>query len=626
MDKKLNLLSTFKSIKVNEDTEELTITGLANAQTIDRVGDIILEDAYKKGGLTNYLKNPIVLFNHDYGKPIGKATEVSVDASGLTITALISKAAGNVYDLIKDGIIKSFSVGFSIKDAEYDSKADILKITDIELYEVSAVAVPANADSIFNVSKQLSDLKQIKKEEFAQQSAKDSASAHTEEINMNELEKLQAELAKRDADLVAAEKMLDDAAKAEAAREKAAEEVAAAAKVTSQVENLIKDVEARFATKETEMKDALEGLQNDLKEKSSEIEKITRNKMSFQERGQGADGFSREEKEEAVLLSKLLGKDIKDTEFFKGLVQKSGLEHTPSAQWEQEFNTTIYNDVRDKLIVEPLFQTIKMQTPTMQIATNPEAGVAEWIPTSAFRSSDNSSTGTDIDHKLGETVLTAHKLASKEYIGYEEEEDTILPILPIIRDAVTRRMARASDQTLMRGDATVATGNGAGDVYPFDGLTTIAGDAGNNTTSVSVGAKWTVANLQSVRRELGVYGLKPGEVKYIVSQDVYYDLLEDPDFRTVDMVGTKATILSGQIGYVNGSIVVVSDSFLAKAATAPAVVAINTSNFYVGNLRTMMVERDKDIINQKRVLVATRRMGFLDMFAGAGVATGVWAV
>lgn len=632
MSKRIEFLSTFKSLEIGE--EELTITGLANAQTIDRVGDIIVEDAYKKGGLDNYLKNPIVLFNHDYGKPIGKATEISVGPSGLTITAKISKAAGQVYDLIKDEIIKTFSVGFSIRDAEYDSQTDVLKITDIELYEVSAVAVPANADSVFSIAKQLDDVKQEYKEKFAQSADinDDSANAQIEEKNMDELEKLKAKLAEKNAELKAAEGIIDDAAKQEAERVQADKEKAAAIQVTSQVEQLIADVEARFEAKEATVAEAVKGLEAQLQEKSDEIQAITRNKMSFEDHG-SKEKVGKQDKEDAVLIAKLLGKDIQGTDFYKNLVQKSGLEHTPSSQWEEEFNSTIYEAMKDKLVLEPLFQTISMQQPLMNIPLNPEAGDAEWISSNADpylsqRSSDDSSTGTAVDHKMGETTLQAYKLASKEYIGYEEEEDTILPIMPIIRDAVTRRMARTTDQSLLRG---TGAGTGGDAVSPFKGLTVLAGDGSNDTTTVAVAAKWTVADLQSVRRGLGAYGLNPGEVKYIVSQDVYYDLLEDPDFRTVDMVGQQATILSGQIGYVNGSIVIVSDSYATKAATVPCVTAVYTGNFYVGNLRTMMIERDTDIINQKKVIVATRRLGFIPMIRDGstfakGVSTGLWAV
>jgi len=650
MDKKLELFANFKALD-SDDDEELIIEGLANsALTVDRMGDIVLQEAYEKGGLDNYNNNSIILFNHNYSDPIGKALEVSSNTQGLYIKAKISKAAGKTYELIKEGILKAFSIGFRVLDADYDSATDLFVIKDLELYEVSVVSIPANQDSLFSVAKQLEEIKKEYKQEFIskqsasvtdvnidegkevitpdpsdKKSVEDAILKEKQKMNEEEL-KAQLEAMKKELDstkgnLNAAEDMLDDVAKKEATEKAEKAEKSAKIAVKSQVEDLVKEVEARFLESTGTMSETIKGLESSLKEKSEEIAAITRNKMSFQDAGDAREAFTKSQRDDAVLVSKILGRDIKDTKFYKEILQKSGLEHTPSADWEQEFSTTIFNAMKDKLVLEPLFQTLKMNTPSMQIPINPEAGLAEWVSTSSFRSTDGSSTGTAVDHKMGETTLVAHKLASKEFIGYEEEEDTILSILPIIRDAVTRRMARTSDQSLLRG---TGLGTGGDAVSPFEGLTAIAADAGKNLVQVAVGAKVTVDDLQATRRQLGAWGLNPGDVKYIVSQDAYYDLLEDPDFRTMDLVGDRATVIKGQIGSVNGSPVIVSDSYLAKAIGTTAVTCVYTGNFYVGNLRTMMVEKDKDIINQKNVIVATRRMGFIDMIAGEGAATLEW--
>ena len=39
----------------------------------------------------------------------------------------------------------------------------------------------------------------------------------------------------------------------------------------------------------------------------------------------------------------------------------------------------------------------------------------------------------------------------------------------------------------------------------------------------------TAADLLSLRKAMGKYGVNPSEVVYIVSQDVYYDLLNDAE-------------------------------------------------------------------------------------------------
>jgi hypothetical protein len=48
-------------------------------------------------------------------------------------------------------------------------------------------------------------------------------------------------------------------------------------------------------------------------------------------------------------------------------------------------------------------------------------------------------------------------------------------------------------------------------------------------------------------------------------------------------------------------------------------------NFIVGNLRTVRVETDRSVEDQKNILVASRRMGFLDVISGKGAAVIRWA-
>jgi phage head maturation protease len=104
------LSSQIKSVSKNKDT--ITITGMASTSEIDRVGDIIVPEAWSKGGLDNFTKNPIILFNHNYNNPVGKGTEFKVTDKGLEITAEISKADPRVAILVEQGILKTFSVGF----------------------------------------------------------------------------------------------------------------------------------------------------------------------------------------------------------------------------------------------------------------------------------------------------------------------------------------------------------------------------------------------------------------------------------------------------------------------------------------------------------------------------------
>lgn len=637
-DKRLELTSSFV-VKSSSEDENILIEGYANTTDKDRQNDVVLEEAWSKGGLDNYLKNPIILAYHNDEMPIGNTVDYGVNAKGLKIVAEISKAAGNVYQLIKAGILKTFSVRFRVKDADYDPESNIFVIKDLELYEISVVSVPANADSVFSVRKCLDDAEyeQLKKEynHMPAEVKKEKETVVTDvEVKAPTTEDQTALLKQLLEDTISSK--LDTQLKSfrddvEAAVELALEDKKGKENMPTPVtverdgaEALIKELTDRLNGQEDTLKEALDGLRNELSEKNAEIASLYKSKMQFDD--PKPNKISEKDVDAAILVSKILGVPLQNTKAGKELISKSGAQHVPgvadASEWEKEFSTRIENDMRQKLVVEPLFNTISMNTYAMQIPINPEADLAEWIPTAGFRSADGSSTGTAVDHALVDTTLKAYKLASKEYIGYEEEEDAIVPIVPIIRDAVTRRMARSSDIALLRG----AQG-GVLTTDPILGVGSLAAATGGAAdVSNPVGTKVTVATMQTLRRGLGIWGLNPGNVKYIVSSEVYYDLLEDTDFRTMDLVGDRATIITGQIGTINGSPVIVSGEFEAKAATKFGAVAVNTSNFVVGTLRNMMVERDRDIVNQKNVIVATRRMGFIPIIADAGASVLTWAV
>ena len=82
MSKIFNFVSNFKNLGEQEDGS-VEIKGSASTNALDRAGDIIEHDAWvKNGGLDNYMNNPVILFNHNYDKPIGRAKGISVDNGG----------------------------------------------------------------------------------------------------------------------------------------------------------------------------------------------------------------------------------------------------------------------------------------------------------------------------------------------------------------------------------------------------------------------------------------------------------------------------------------------------------------------------------------------------------------
>ena len=182
MEKVFNLTSTFKS-HTDEDGS-IKIRGMASTTHFDRAGDSISADAWTKGGLNNFEKNPIILFNHDYNRPIGRATKVKATDGGLELTAKISKAAKDVAELVKDGVLGAFSVGFRVKDADYIEETDGLKIKDAELFEVSVVSVPCNQAATFSLAKSFDSMDEY--EDFKKTFTNSDGAQVQKEIQMSE--------------------------------------------------------------------------------------------------------------------------------------------------------------------------------------------------------------------------------------------------------------------------------------------------------------------------------------------------------------------------------------------------------------------------------------------------------
>ena len=642
------------------EQDSIFIEGYASTNDMDRSGDVVPSSVWA-AGIQNFLKNPIILAQHDHSNPIGRMVEHKVTPIGLYVKARIS-AATEVYNLIKDEVLTAFSIGFRVIDAEYNATTELFVVKELELLEISVVSVPCNQNTLFSLSKAFNDADDYIsfKSQFAPESesakglesSKEAESTIQKEWKMNpeEIKQMVADAAKQAveqttksfADAQAAQaaaqlaKQIQDAefeARIKSAVNAAVATVAPAvaaptvvATVDTGAERLMADIEKKFADQAASTKSVLDGLQSALADKAAEITAMQKSKMSFADKNDN-DPVSITEKTHAVMLGSVLGKSITDTKYGRGLIEKAGA-HVPGATpWELEVSLSMENELRRKLVIAPLFRQIAMKTNVMSIPVNPEAGYANWATTSGPANTFSGNTtldlasggGTAVRHQLKEVTLNAYKVATKEYLGYEEEEDSLLVLMPMIRDAMIRRCAKAIDSAML-------TGAGDGTV-PVQGLSSRAGTSGTNAAllqTVANGAV-TIAKLRGLRAQLGSYGLDPADVVYIVNNDTYYDLLEDAVFMTMEKVGPQATVLTGQIGQIGGSPVITSGELAAKATgaitalTNIAALAVYLPNFLAGSQRGLRVDTQDLAAEQARVMVASMRVGMTQITANVGV-------
>ncbi len=129
------------------------VTGYGSVfNNIDSDGDIIAKGAYTKT-ITENGSRIKYLYQHQMDKPLGKMKDLYEDEKGLVFVAEVPKTqlGTDVLELIKAGVITENSVGIMPMQKEqcptgYDNC--YRKLTEVKLYEISAVTLAANDEAM----------------------------------------------------------------------------------------------------------------------------------------------------------------------------------------------------------------------------------------------------------------------------------------------------------------------------------------------------------------------------------------------------------------------------------------------------------------------------------------------
>ena len=643
MEKVFNLTSTFKS-HTDEDGSVM-IRGMASTNDFDRAGDSITADAWTKGGLKNFEKNPIILFNHDYNRPIGRATGLKTTENGLELTAKISKAAKDVTELVKDGVLGAFSVGFRVKDADYLEETDGLKIKDAELFEVSVVSVPCNQSATFSLAKSFDSMAEY--EEFKKTFTNSDGAQVQKEITMSEetnqpvdleafAKKVAEETAAKIAMKQAEQKAADEAATKEAEEKAAAEaeakaqqeeevKQAVATAVESGAERLVQDVEAKIAEKDAEMDEVIKQHAAELKEKSDEIEKMRESKRVFANRDSNDLASNKKELLEAHILGKITRKGW-DTTFGKEVLQKAGVtfDATSAAGIDVNVSQAFEEEVRLEQKVAPLFREIQVASGATVLPIAPDTENANFNNTGLETTANllEESGASDNNYNVNRVLLQAFRLVSGTFIANDTDEQVVISVLPIITSALARAHAKAIDSAILLGNSSFvglvggAGTDGSGSFLAADSALVTDPDASGSSDAVTSG------NLLSIRSEMGKYGMNPADVAYIVGLDQYYNLIADAGFSDVSEVGSDLALKRlGVVGAIYGSPVIATD-VLAQgtketgAFTGTAALAVNVRNYVIPRLKGVSIETDYEVAGQRTAIVASQSLGFNELVAG----------
>ena len=139
--------------EVEAGADDRTIKFIISTGSADREKDIINPTGWDTD---NYLKNPVVLFAHDYNSlPVARTTSLKQEGDTLIAEAefadeSLNPAAEQVYQMLRQGYLRGASVGFRPLTFQYNDERGGVDFEKQELLEFSVVPVPANPGALMS--------------------------------------------------------------------------------------------------------------------------------------------------------------------------------------------------------------------------------------------------------------------------------------------------------------------------------------------------------------------------------------------------------------------------------------------------------------------------------------------
>lgn len=133
----------------------------------DSYGDIIAPGAFRKSLATHRAGGtlPVMLWSHDQATPIGRWTDLREDGQGLYVRGhlnLQSERGREAHSHIKSKDVGGLSIGYVVPAGGSKFNSDGTRLlTEVELHEISAVAIPANRNARITSVKNLGSQREL---------------------------------------------------------------------------------------------------------------------------------------------------------------------------------------------------------------------------------------------------------------------------------------------------------------------------------------------------------------------------------------------------------------------------------------------------------------------------------
>jgi HK97 family phage major capsid protein len=329
--------------------------------------------------------------------------------------------------------------------------------------------------------------------------------------------------------------------------------------------------------------------------------------------------------DDLFIVSKVLGIDPRQSKLYKDFqepvseLRKAMTTATTGggAEWiPTGFSADLIGKVEMALKVAALHPRVKMPTDPFKVPA------LTGFSTARLGGTEGSASPTVSALTTSNVVLNAVKLITYVGLSYELEEDSIIAVLPLIKDDIVKALARAQDNAAINGDTSASHMDSdvtdAEDVRKaWNGYRDLAISA----AKVDCAGAISDTKLRAVRKAMGKYGVDQNELAWVVGISGYNQMLGLSEVITVDKYGPNATVLTGELAKFDGIPVVVSEYvredlngsgvYDGSTKTKTIVLLVRKDGFFFGDRRDVLIETDRNIKVQTTDLVASQRVAFM---------------
>ena len=355
---------------------------------------------------------------------------------------------------------------------------------------------------------------------------------------------------------------------------------------------------------------------------------FTIEKRLYEPAGKDEDSIKLQElNDDVYLLTKSLNRPVEQLRMFKSFQTRwselakalnistagQGLEWIPEG-----FSSAMIEMVELEAVVTKLFYQFTMPTSpyTYPLLLGDGEAYKGGLDVSDDPAMFRASTPTTDD-----LTFTAVKMIANYPVLDDMEEDSIVPVMPMMKKSIARAMAKAEDNATINGQlsGTIDTGDTIQSYDArmcWDGLRKLC-----PSDMKQSGSTWdTDAGLglfRALREDMGIFGLMSKEIKILANVIQINKFKGVAEYKTVDKAGSIATIIDGEMKKFDGVDIIPSGHVFENLNTSGVYDGSDTSDtqfllvypagFWIGNRKNFTMETERVIRKGIIYLVVTQR-------------------